>query len=90
MTESALARHVRVVSTGSGEFGVPADVAEVLGEDAQLEGGPGQVVTLRPAKLNSSVLAADVEPLADPGRLRHARTPLTADERAALDEFLAQ
>lgn len=69
---------------------MPADVAELLGADAQLEVGPGQVVTLRPGKLNSTVLAASVTPLDDATRLRHTNTPLTGRERAALDEFLAQ
>jgi len=34
-------------------------------------------------------LAAGVEPLDDPALLRHATSPLTPDERAALADFLA-
>lgn len=90
MADSVLARHVRVVPAAAGEMSVPADVAELLGEDAQLEVGPGQVVTLRPGKYSSAALAAGVEPLDDPSRLRHSQTALTAQERAALEEFLAQ
>lgn len=90
MSEPALARHVRVVPAAAEELSVPADVAALLGEDAQLEVGPGHVVTLRPGKLTRAALAASVKPLDDAGRLRHARTPLTAAERAALDEFLTQ
>ena len=89
MSEPALARHVRVVPAGVGELGVPADVAELLGADARLEIGPGRVITLRPRKLSSTSLAAEVRPLDDPARLRHSRTPLTAQERSALEEFLA-
>ncbi|GAB3196881.1 hypothetical protein GCM10027062_07150 [Nocardioides hungaricus] len=89
MTEPAAARQVRVVPAAAGELRVPADVAELLGEDAQLEVGPGQVVTLRPGKLSSAAMAAGTKPLDDASRLRHTRTPLTAQERAALDEFLA-
>lgn len=90
MSEPALARHLRVHPTAADELSVPADVAELLGPDAQMEVGPGQVVTLRPGKLSSAALAASVTPLADAERLRHAPTPLTDQERAALEEFLEQ
>jgi hypothetical protein len=84
-----IVRHVHLVAADSGELSVPADVAELLGDDAELEVGPGQIVTLRPARLRASALAAVVEPLDDPARLRHATTPLTAAERDALGAFLA-
>lgn len=90
MSEPGPARHVRVVPGAEGQVSVPADVAAFLGQDALLEVGPGQVVTLRPAKLSSTALAAGVEPLKDASALRHARTPLTAGERAALSEFPGQ
>lgn len=88
--ERAAVRQVRLFPSDGGELRVPADVAELLGGEARLEVGPGQVVTLRPTKLGSSVLAAGVEPLDDPARLRHTVTSLTPTERAALADFLAQ
>lgn len=90
VSEVRASRQVRVVRADNGELRVPADVAEVLGAEAQLEVGPGQVVTLRPGKLSASTLATEVEPLDDPARLRHATSPLTPQERAALADFLAQ
>lgn len=90
MAESTVSRRVHVASAEGAELRVPADVADLLGDDAQLEVGPGPVVTLRPAKLSSSRFAARVQPLDDPVRLRHATSPLTAEERAALADFLSQ
>lgn len=90
MTESTVPRRVHVASAEGGELRVPADVADLLGNDAQMEVGPGPVVTLRPAKLGSSTLTARVQPLDDPARLRHAISPLTAEERAALADFLSE
>ncbi|HVX22043.1 MAG TPA: hypothetical protein VHB02_11890 [Acidimicrobiales bacterium] len=43
-----------------------------------------------PEDVAALVQAAGAMPLDDPRRLRHATTPLTADERAALTAFLAE
>ncbi|WP_261568766.1 hypothetical protein [Frankia gtarii] len=90
MAESAAVHHVHVTAAESEEPRVPADVAEPLGDDAQTEVGPGQVLTLRPGKLRSSALAVGVEPLDDSARLRYSANPLTSEERTALADFLAQ
>ncbi len=90
MAEPVVARPVRVGTTETGEVRVPRDVANLLGDDAELRVGPGQVVTPRPAELRASALATAVEPLDDPARLRHTTAPLTPDERAALADFLAE
>jgi hypothetical protein len=79
-----------VVPADDEELRVPADVAEMLGSEARLEVGPGEVVILRPGKLSASALAADVEVLDDPSRLRHTTSALTPEERAALADFLAE
>jgi hypothetical protein len=88
--EPSTTRPVHVVPIDGGEVHLPADVAELIGADAELEVGPGQVVTLRPLKSRSSALvaAAGVKPLDDPRRLRHGTSSLTEDERAALASFL--
>lgn len=85
-------RPVLVGPSERGDVRVPEDVAKILGEDADLEVGSGQVVTLRPHRLRTAALvqAAGAMPLDDPEHLRHATTPLTPDERAALSAFLAE
>jgi hypothetical protein len=90
--EPSTARPVHVAPDDGGEVRLPVDVAEFLGTDAELEVGPGQVVTLRPRKVRSSVLVATagVKPLDDARRLRHGTSTLTDDERAALTSFLAE
>ncbi len=81
---------MRIVGDESGEVHLPVDVAAVLGQNAELNVGPGQVVTLRPRKLRGAALVAEagVKVLEDPATLRHSTTPLTAAERVALAEFL--
>lgn len=90
MSEATASRRIRVVPAEEAELRVPADVAEMLGSEARLEVGPGHVVTLRPGRLRTSVLAAEVMPLDDPARLRHTTSPLSPRERAALADFLDQ
>ncbi|MCL2781326.1 MAG: hypothetical protein FWD74_07545 [Actinomycetia bacterium] len=80
---------MRITAAVGGELAVPADIAELLGADAELTIGADQVVRLRPAKLSSAVLAADVQPLEDPAQLCHATSELTPQERSALADFLA-
>jgi hypothetical protein len=50
MAEAPGARKVRVVPSEDGEVHVPAEIAELLGADAELEVGPGTVVILRSYK----------------------------------------
>jgi ABC-2 type transport system ATP-binding protein len=51
-------RQVRVVPSEDGEVRLPSDVASLLGADAELEVGPGMVVTLRPSQVAPQLLAA--------------------------------
>ncbi|MBO0767217.1 MAG: hypothetical protein J2O48_00900 [Solirubrobacterales bacterium] len=82
-------RRVQLISDSDDTLRVPADVTDLLGDEAQLEIGPGAEVTLRPAKLDSRKLAASVKPLESIDQLKKSTTPLTAEERKALDDFLA-
>ena len=52
MAGTDVRRQVRVVPSADGQVQVPADVASILGGDADLEVGPGMLVTLRPAKVD--------------------------------------
>ncbi len=90
MAESIVSRRVRVELADRDALQVPADVAAVLGGDADLEVGPGAVVTIRPAKLRQSDLAAMAAPIKDAGQLMPATTPLSDGERAALTAFLGE
>jgi hypothetical protein len=90
MKEPSPSRPVRIVGDEGGEVRLPFDVAAILGEHAELNVGPGQVVTLRSRKLRSAALIAEagVKALEGPATLRHSTSPLTETERAALAEFL--
>lgn len=46
-------RQVHVVPSDDGQVRLPADIAGLLGPDAELEVGPGMVVTLRPGQQRS-------------------------------------
>jgi hypothetical protein len=82
-------RHIRIRSANSDEITVPKDVADLLGSEAELEIGPGQVTIRRSGKLTRSELSAIAKPVKTAEQLmRHATTPLTDAERAALKEFL--
>ena len=56
MAETRVRRQVKVVPSDDGQVSLPVDIAELLGEDAELQVGPGKVVTLQPA-------TAPVEPV---------------------------
>lgn len=90
MAESTVSRRVHVASGGSEELRVPADVADLLGDDAELAVGPGPVVTLRPGRLRQVDLAGAVPPVESSEQLICATSPLTQAERAALAEFLRE
>jgi ABC-2 type transport system ATP-binding protein len=68
MAGTDVRRRVRVVPSADGEVQVPADIASILGRDAELEVGPGMVVTFRPAKV------AAAAPLSSPAGQREAPT----------------
>ena len=68
MAGTDVRRRVRVVPSADGQVQVPADIASILGADAELEVGPGMVVTLRPAKVDVA------PPLASPAGQREAPT----------------
>lgn len=51
MADSGVGRQVRVVASEDGELHVPAEIARLLGTDAEVDVGPGMVVTLRPARV---------------------------------------
>jgi len=50
MADTGVGRQVQVVPSEDGELHVPADIARLLGRNAEVEVGPGTVVTLRPAR----------------------------------------
>ena len=56
MAETRVRRQVKVVPSDDGQVSLPVDIAQLLGEDAELQVGPGKVVTLQPA-------TAPVEPV---------------------------
>jgi ABC-2 type transport system ATP-binding protein len=60
MADTGVGRQVHVVASEDGELHVPADIARLLGTDAELEVGPGMVVTLRPARVAPTPIARTV------------------------------
>jgi ABC-2 type transport system ATP-binding protein len=73
MPEAPAGRQVHIVSSDDGEVRVPLDVARLLGADADLEIGPGMVVTLRPVKTRA-------EPVTAPARRQPAPDAATVLE----------
>jgi ABC-2 type transport system ATP-binding protein len=49
MADTGVRRQVQVVPSEDGQVHLPADIASLLGEDAQVQVGPGRVVTLQPS-----------------------------------------
>jgi ABC-2 type transport system ATP-binding protein len=66
MADTGIGRHVHVVASEDGELRVPPDIARLLGPDAEVEVGPGMVVTLRPASVAAQVVVPTVGPLPEP------------------------
>ncbi len=56
MAETRVRRQVKVVPSDDGQVSLPGDIADLLGDEAELQIGPGQVVTLQPS-------TAQVEPV---------------------------
>jgi hypothetical protein len=82
-------RHIRIRTADNDEITVPKDVADLLGPEAELEMGSGQVTIRRSGKLTREALSAIAKPPKTAEELlRHATRPLTDAERAALNEFL--
>ena len=82
-------RHIQVRVADGDEVTVPKDVADLLGPEAELEVGSGQVTIRRSGKLTREYLESIAKPPLTAEQLgRHATTPLTDAERAALDDFL--
>lgn len=82
-------RHIRIRSADSDEVAVPKDIADLLGPQAELEVGFGQVTIRRSGKLSRSELSAIAKPARTAEELLgHGTRPLTDTERAALNEFL--
>jgi ABC-2 type transport system ATP-binding protein len=49
MAETRVRRQAQVVPTDDGSVRLPADIADLLGEEVEIQVGPGKVVTLQPA-----------------------------------------
>lgn len=82
-------RRIRIRPAGNEEIVVPRDIADLLGPEGELEVGSGQVTIRRNGKLTRAELSAIAKPVKTAEELRrHATTPLTDAERAALNEFL--
>ncbi len=99
MNEPAAARTVSVASSETDEVRLPADAAAAIGSDATMTLGPGDVVTLRPRTsaarrplrtMAEIVAATGARPIDDISVLRPSVTPLSADERAALQALLSE
>ena len=86
---AANTRHIRIRPTEDDEVTVPKDVADLLGPEAELEMGSGQVTIRRSGKLTRSELSKIAKPVKTAEELLgHATRPLTDSERTALNEFL--
>lgn len=82
-------RHIRIRPTQDDEVTVPKDVADLLGPEAELEMGSGQVTIRRSGKLARSELSKIAKPVKTAEELLgQATRPLTDSERTALNEFL--
>jgi ABC-2 type transport system ATP-binding protein len=57
MADTGVGRQVHVVASEDGEIHLPPDIARLLGTDAEVEVGPGTVVTLRPARVGPEPVA---------------------------------
>jgi ABC-2 type transport system ATP-binding protein len=67
MADTGVGRQVRVLASEDGELRVPTDIARLLGTDAEVEVGPGMVVTLRPARAVAQPVARAGGPPPGPG-----------------------
>ena len=67
MAGAGAGRQVRVVPSEDGEVRLPTDVASLLGADAELEVGPGVVVTLRASKVGAQPVATTAGGQQGPG-----------------------
>jgi hypothetical protein len=84
-------RHIQIRVADGDEVTVPKDVADLLGPEAELEVGSGQVTIRRSGKLTREYLESIAKPALMAEQLgRHATTPLTNAERAALAAFMAE
>lgn len=82
-------RRTRIRSAGADEVSLPKDVADVLGSEAELEVGSGQVTIRRRGKRTPSELSAIAKPTKTAQQLLgHVTRPLTDAERAGLTAFL--
>jgi ABC-2 type transport system ATP-binding protein len=75
MAEAPAGRQVQVVSSDDGEVRLPVDIARLLGTAANLEVGPGMVITLRPAKATTEPVpsATRQQPKPDAGTVLEVR-----------------
>jgi ABC-2 type transport system ATP-binding protein len=85
-------RQVRVAPSDDDEVRLPSDVARFLGADAELEVGPGMVVTLRPSKLAPQAAAASAgeEAVSGPAILEVRRLTVTYGATKAVDDVTFQ
>lgn len=84
-------RYIQIRVADGDEVTVPKDVADLLGPEAGLEVGSGQVTIRRSGKLTREYLESIAKPAFTAEQLgRHATTPLTDAERAALAAFLTE
>jgi len=82
-------RHIQIRATEGDEITLPKDVADVLGPEAELKVGSGQVTIRRSGKLTREYLSSIAKPAKTAEELMgHTTRPLTDAERAALNEFL--
>ena len=82
-------RHIRIRPADTDEVTVPKDVAQLLGSEAELEVGSGQVTIRLSGKLTREYLSSIAKPAKTAAELMgHATRPLTDAERAGLNDFL--
>ncbi len=82
-------RHIQIRAADGDEVTVPQDVADLLGPEAELEVGSGQVTIRRSGNLTREYLESIAKPALTAEELLGKPTrPLTEAERAALNEFL--